>query len=203
MARVPHNDLVVWLQVRPVPGHRGRRKQERKHAQERDRDEERPVHARKTRTGSGKLATDVQVRPLSSIENSRDTTPSVGRFLEAFVAFVLAVAIAAAAGASAGATTVVSGRVLLDPASPVCRAGGPCSRPLAGFKLVFSRRGAVKARARTDTNGRYETALAAGEYAVTAPGHKSTLGRGLAPRRIRIPAAGHVTRNFSYDAGIR
>lgn len=109
----------------------------------------------------------------------------------------------AAGSAEAGITsrTLVAGKVMLDPAYPVCRVGHPCARPLPGFRLVFSRRGVVAARARTDTRGRYTVRLAPGDYAVSAPAHRA--GRGLSPRRIHVPAVPRAVRNFTYDAGIR
>ena len=105
-----------------------------------------------------------------------------------------------AAAAPASAATVVSGTVLLDPARPVCRAGHPCTKPLAHFKLVFWRRGRVAARVVTDSTGRYRVALSPAVYGVTTPSHPQS---GLRMRRITVPRLSHVTRNFRYDAGIR
>jgi hypothetical protein len=81
--------------------------------------------------------------------------------------------------------------------------GQPCTKPLAGFELAFSRGKSAVARARTDSQGRYQTDLAPGAYTVTAPAHRSGLGRGLAPRRIQVLVARRVTRNFTFDEGIR
>ena len=106
--------------------------------------------------------------------------------------------LAAAAPASVG--TVVSGTVVLYPAQPVCGIGRPCTKPLAHFKLAFWRRGAVAARAVTDSKGRYRVTLSAGTYGVTTPSRPQA---GLRPRRIIVPRLSHVTRNFRYDAGIR
>jgi hypothetical protein len=136
--------------------------------------------------------------------NARDSTPLTGRFLEALVTTLSAAMLATgAATASTGATTVLSGKVVLAPAAPVCRVGTPCSRPLPGFRLEFSRRHVVVARTRTDRHGRYRTRLAPGDYAVSAPGRRPGPGGGLAPRRIHVPAAARATRSFTYDAGIR
>src|SRR5204863_305282 len=66
-------------------------------------------------------------------------------FVRSGLLVVIALGVLAAA-APASAATVVSGTVLLDPARPVCRAGHPCTKPLAHFKLVFWRRGRVAAR---------------------------------------------------------
>jgi hypothetical protein len=81
--------------------------------------------------------------------------------------------------------------------------GQPCTKPLVGFELAFSRRKSTVARVRTDSQGRYRTALAPGAYAVTAPANRSGIGRGLAPRRIQVPLAHRVIRNFTFDEGIR
>jgi hypothetical protein len=120
-----------------------------------------------------------------------------------FVVFLSAAAVACAADrpGSTIATTAVSGKVVLSPSRPACRVGQPCSKPLARFRLVFSRRGVVVARATTDRRGRYRVSLSAGSYAVTTP--RRSLGRGLRPTRISIPAARQAIRNFTYDAGIR
>jgi hypothetical protein len=81
--------------------------------------------------------------------------------------------------------------------------GQPCTKPLVGFELAFLRGKRAVARARTDNQGRYRTALAPGAYAVTAPAHRSGPGRGLAPRQIQVPVARLVTHNFTFDEGIR
>jgi hypothetical protein len=91
--------------------------------------------------------------------------------------------------------------VLLDPATPVCRAGEPCTRPMAHFRLTFVRNGVVVARAETDRRGHYRVSLKPGVYRVAhAP---SRLGAGLTPKKIVVPTAERVKRDFRYDAGIR
>jgi hypothetical protein len=138
----------------------------------------------------------------------RVRSPAVYRLIGLSVGALFALALTAAASPEAGgsrdavnAKTVVTGTVLLDPATPVCQVGKPCSKPLPAFKLDFSRR-ALVARVRTDSQGRYRASLPPGTYQVTAPAHKS-IGRGLFPKRISVPAGGHPVRNFTYDAGIR
>ena len=122
-------------------------------------------------------------------------------------------AIAASAAAlllacgSGGAATGTSrsgiyGTVRLSPALPVCSTETPCTKPLPGFPLVFSRNGRRVARVRTDAHGRYRIALAGGVYAVsTARG--GTIGRGLEPTRVRVPSGRFRRVDFSYDSGIR
>lgn len=116
---------------------------------------------------------------------------------------LLAGAAAAAGGAShsSASATRVTGSVVLSPATPVCKAGDPCAKPLAGFELVFSRR-KTTAKVKTDKEGRYTAGLQPGIYAVAAA-HRSPLGRGLTPARVRIPPVRRAVRNFTYDAGIR
>ncbi len=121
------------------------------------------------------------------------------------VVLLAAVAVATAAvvgrhGAGSSTTkTVLTGKVVLDPATPVCWVGQPCSKPLVGFTLVFSRGGNVVARTTTGHGGRYRASLAPGRYAVK-PAH----ARGkLEPARIAVPSASRTTVNFKYDAGIR
>jgi hypothetical protein len=118
------------------------------------------------------------------------------------VILALALALLAACGNAAGGPmsgkTVVRGSVVLSPASPVCRLGSSCARPLPGLELVFSRNGKVAARVKSGAHGRYRVALQPGRYAVT------TSRRGaLRPRRVRIKATARAVVNFSFDAGIR
>jgi hypothetical protein len=131
--------------------------------------------------------------------------------LRRLTSFAVLAALAFAVGAaSAGtsphssprATTLVTGTVLLDPARPVCQVGKPCSKPLVGFKLVFSRRGVRVGRAVTDRQGRYRISLPPGIYRVTTTAHRQA-GRGLEPSRIYVPSRRLAIRNFTYDAGIR
>jgi len=115
--------------------------------------------------------------------------------------FALVVLMAACGNAAGGPTagkTVVKGSVVLSPASPVCRVGSPCSKPLPGFPLVFARSGKTVARVKTDAHARYRVSLAPGRYGV------STTRRGaLRPRRVRIRATASAKVNFRFDAGIR
>jgi hypothetical protein len=113
-----------------------------------------------------------------------------------------AVAAAACGGASASARSGLYGRVMLSPATPVCSASTPCTKPLANFELVLSRDGRRAARVRTDSHGRYRVALAPGVYTV-APAHARTIGRGLDPTHVRVLAGRFRRVEFAYDSGIR
>jgi hypothetical protein len=115
--------------------------------------------------------------------------------------FGAGLALTSAAAPQAVGKTVVTGRVMLSPAAPVCYPGEPCSKPAPGFRLSFSR-GTSVARVRTDAQGRYRIVLSPGTYRVTTPGHKS-IGSGLHPKKIAVTATTRLVRNFSYDAGIR
>jgi len=116
--------------------------------------------------------------------------------------FVLALVLLAACGNAAGGPTagktVVNGSVVLQPATPVCRVGSSCSKPLPGFELVFSRHGKVAARVKTGAHARYRVSLSPGRYAVSA-----TRRGGLQPNRVHIRATASARVNFSFDSGIR
>lgn len=99
------------------------------------------------------------------------------------------------------ASTTLSGRVVLDPSTPVCSRTVPCSRPLPGFLVAFARDGVRVATATTDRDGWYTVSLRPGVYSTSAPGP----GRrgSLTPFAILVPAAPAATLAFSYDVGIR
>jgi hypothetical protein len=113
----------------------------------------------------------------------------------------LLLAFVAACGNASGRPTVsktlVEGSVVLSPATPVCRAGSPCSKPLPHFNLVFSRSGKVAARVQTDSRARYRVTVEPGRYAVTT-GRRGA----LQPQRVRIGSR-RATVNFKFDSGIR
>jgi hypothetical protein len=100
------------------------------------------------------------------------------------------------------AVSGLSGTVVHGPTMPVCRAGKPCSAPMVGAVLRFSRGGTVVAHTSTTTGGHYSIRLAPGVYSVTirpAP----PIGTGLRPRTVRVRSGvvGHV--DFMVDTGIR
>jgi hypothetical protein len=113
----------------------------------------------------------------------------------------LAAALAGGAAPQSSAKTLVSGTVMLSPATPVCYVGEPCSKPARGCTLEFSQR-AVVARVKTNDQGRYRVRLRPGAYRVSSPGGK-VIGNGLNPKRIKVPARARAARNFTYDVGIR
>lgn len=100
--------------------------------------------------------------------------------------------------------TTLTGRLVLSPATPVCTVGIPCTKPLAGATLDFSRNGAVVASATTGADGRYSVELAAGTYAVARRASDGpSAGRGLDVQTVVVPAAAVARLDLVYDAGIR
>ena len=93
--------------------------------------------------------------------------------------------------------SVLEGTVVLSPATPVCTAGKPCSKPLPHFQLVFSQNGRAVARVTTDVRGRYRVALSPDAYAVDT-GRRG----GLQPRHVRVRGTRTIV-NFRFDSGIR
>ena len=111
----------------------------------------------------------------------------------------LVVVLLATAAGAAGATSPsgLRGTVLLGPASPVCKAGTPCTRPAAHVILRFWRKGRVVAHARSDAGGRYRIALRPRTYTVTSGG-----GR-IKPGRVTVATGSYRRVTFTIDTGIR
>jgi hypothetical protein len=100
--------------------------------------------------------------------------------------------------------TALAGVLLLSPAFPVCVVGRPCTRPIGGATLDFTRAGGNAGSTVTDVHGRYRIALAPGTYGVTLRGRKQgDPGRGLAPSTIRVPPVAAAQLDLAYDSGIR
>ena len=114
----------------------------------------------------------------------------------AFVA--LALPVVAASGTSQSG---LRGVVLIDPASPVCKVGEPCTRPAARVMLVFLRRGRVVARTRTGADGSYRIRLKPGSYGVR-PAHPLR-PRELTPSRVAVSSGRYRRVVFRLDIGIR
>jgi hypothetical protein len=109
---------------------------------------------------------------------------------------------ACGAGSSGGAGGAgLYGTVRVHPGTPVCRAGTSCTRPAAGFRLVFVRNGAPAGRATADDRGRYRIRLAPGRYLVRTTGEASV--RGVRPAAATVPSGRFARLDFTYDAGIR
>jgi hypothetical protein len=117
---------------------------------------------------------------------------------------IAAIFVAAAAAQSSGAarTSGLYGKVLIDPAMPVCKIGTPCSRPAKDLKLAFVRNGRVVKTTTTDDLGRYRVALPAGRYAVR-PRVQPDFLQGFQPTRATVRRGRFVRRDFTLDIGIR
>jgi hypothetical protein len=102
---------------------------------------------------------------------------------------------------SGSADAGLYGKVVIYPATPVCRAGTSCSKPAAHVPLVFSRHGRRVAATRTDRRGAYRIRLTPGKYAVrVASGRR---GARLRPAAATVPPARYARVGFAYDPGIR
>jgi hypothetical protein len=113
---------------------------------------------------------------------------------------ILVVALLSTADAS-GATASRSGlrgTVLIDPASPLCKPGSPCTQPAAHTLLKFWRKGRLVANTRTDRRGRYRIALRPRTYTVTSTGTAP-----LKPARITVATGRYRRVTFRIDTGIR
>jgi hypothetical protein len=93
------------------------------------------------------------------------------------------------------------GRVWLNPATPVCTAGTPCTKPANGLHLVFVRDGHRAASVITDRRGRYRVRLSDGRYVVRT-GAADGVGQ-LRPSSVTVRGGPFIRRNFTYDSGIR
>jgi hypothetical protein len=94
------------------------------------------------------------------------------------------------------------GRVLIDPARPVCAIDQPCSAPDAHEQLAFWRGTKRVATTTTAADGTFRVALTAGAYRVTLP-KRRPLRATIAPMEIRIPKGRDIRVVFRVDIGIR
>ncbi len=118
----------------------------------------------------------------------------------------LGILAAALTGVSAGSATTRSGlygKVVIDPARPVCQPSLSCSSPDGNDLLAFSRRGRRVATTRTRKDGAYGLALAPGRYTVTLPRRSGEIGRGLSPAQVTVPRGRYARVSFTLDIGIR
>jgi hypothetical protein len=122
--------------------------------------------------------------------------------MRALVVLGFAFAVSAGAQATTLQRGTLMGVVTRGPITPVCMVGKPCTEPARNIILLFSRRDRVAGRSITDEHGRYRLRLPAGTYVVAQPG-PTTLGRRLAPSRVRVTAARTTQVDFFIDTGIR
>jgi hypothetical protein len=112
----------------------------------------------------------------------------------------LAAAVACGAATGTGPRTGLYGKVTKGPLTPVCTVGTPCDGPARDTTLVFSRNGAVVARARTRDDGTYRVAVQPGRYAVRAVPRTM---RPPEPGTASVPRTGFRRVDFFLDTGIR
>jgi hypothetical protein len=116
------------------------------------------------------------------------------------IVVALAGAVCLAGGTAQGSTikSGLYGEVTRGPITPVCIAELPCSAPVPGAMIVFSRAGHEVARTRTSANGMYRLTLTPGMYGV-----RVLQSRPVDPETARVQR-GHFRRvDFSIDTGIR
>ena len=104
-------------------------------------------------------------------------------------------------GGAAQGSTIKSGlygKVTRGPITPVCIAEQPCSAPVPGAMIVFSRSGREVARTRTAPNGAYRIALTPGTYSV-----RVLQARPVDPATTWVPRGRFRHLDFSVDTGIR
>jgi hypothetical protein len=104
-------------------------------------------------------------------------------------------------GGVAQGSTVKSGlygKVTRGPITPVCIAEQPCSAPVPGAMIVFSRAGHEVARTRTAANGAYRLTLTPGLYNV-----RVLQTRPVDPASARVQQGHYRHIDFSIDTGIR
>jgi hypothetical protein len=121
----------------------------------------------------------------------------------ALVAAALTLLAPAVAGALASAApSGLRGTVALSPARPVCIEDERCTKPAAGFVLVFSRAGVAVARTTTRADGSYRVPLRPGTYTVRAPA-APRIGSGVTPRLVRVCKERFVRVDLSIDTGLQ
>jgi hypothetical protein len=116
------------------------------------------------------------------------------------IALAVAGAVCLLGGAAQGSTikSGLYGKVTRGPITPVCLADQPCSAPMPGAVIVFSRSGREVARTRTAPNGAYRVALTPGMYSV-----RVLRARPVDPPTTLVPRSRFRHIDFSVDTGIR
>jgi len=106
--------------------------------------------------------------------------------------------------ASDGGPGTIRGRVLLGPTCPVEQVSSPCApRPMPHVLVrVVDANGSVLADATSDDTGRFDLAVEAGSYLLTASIDEDP-GRSVEPTRVQVTAGSVVRANVLVDSGIR
>lgn len=100
------------------------------------------------------------------------------------------------------ASSGAHGKVLIDPARPVCALDQPCSAPDAQELLVFWRGQKRVAETTTRPDGSFRVALPPGLYRVGLP-HRRPARATVAPLEIRVPRGRDILVVLRVDIGIR
>jgi hypothetical protein len=100
------------------------------------------------------------------------------------------------------ALVLLHGTITRGPTTPVCQVGKPCTAPMSGAVLVFTRNGVVAARARSDSHGHYSLRLRLGTYTVSMA-VRPKIGSGVKPQTITLRRAVSTRIDFFVDTGIR
>jgi hypothetical protein len=131
----------------------------------------------------------------------RATVEAMTRALGVLLAVTLVAVLTVSASAAGTTATLVRGVVLRSPITPVCVDGRPCSAPVAGATLVFTRSTGTSASATTNRLGRFSIRLAPGAYGVRL--RRATPLATLYPRAVRVPMTGPLWLRLHVDTGIR
>lgn len=113
------------------------------------------------------------------------------------IAAVASLAACSAQSSGGAGSAGLYGLVLVEPATPTCHVGMPCTKPARGVKLAFLRNGRRVASTITGARGHYRIKLRHGRYAVRVG------PRAARPATVTVPSGRFARRNFVYDAGIR
>jgi hypothetical protein len=140
--------------------------------------------------------------PDNALRVTNNASAAYGPCMQRILA-ALSASLAFAVPANCGGTvdSGLYGRVVIDPAQPVCRVGVPCTAPAKDTWLTFSARGRPIVRARTNARGRYRVTLRPGTYAVRVEAR--VIGRGLEPTRAVVRTDRYRRVDFTIDIGIR
>jgi hypothetical protein len=109
---------------------------------------------------------------------------------------------AACRAPTAPVETALAGTVVRGPIQPVCRIDLACDAPFsAAFTVQQGER--VVASFRSDSEGRFEVALARGAYTVVPAQDAPIFSPGDQKKDVVVGASGRTTVTLHFDTGIR
>jgi hypothetical protein len=104
----------------------------------------------------------------------------------------------------AGPGTGIEGVVTLGPTTPVCRAGTPCSRPVAATIAVRDAAGRQVLQFTSGADGRFRVDLAPGTYTLAPlPLRAGSPFPRPVPATVTVTAGSYAHAEVTYDTGIR